>query len=45
MDYTAETIDNENLETGYWMRELEFPDAPNTWELEDFSELIPSNDL
>jgi hypothetical protein len=42
---TAETINDEHLESGYWMRELEFPDSPNTWELEDFSELIPSNAL
>ena len=44
MNYAAETVYDESVETGYWMREIEFPESPNTWDLEDFAELIPSND-
>jgi hypothetical protein len=44
MGYAAETIDDTTLETGYFMRELEFPDSPESWDLDDFAELLPSND-
>ena len=44
MYYAAEIINDESVDSGYWMREIEFPESPNNWDLEDFEDLIPSND-
>jgi hypothetical protein len=44
MGHAVETIDNESIETGYWMRELEFPESPDTWEIDDFADLVSTND-
>ncbi len=44
MSHAAEKIENETVETGYLMHEIEFPEFPDTWKLEDFADLIPSND-